>query len=95
MIFPVYHILPRIHIWKVRFRDDPSFENDEVYDEIDRFHQERDERILKDFQKKTSKSADNEVLGVYESESELSDSSEDSIDDRLKESSKVRSELFK
>ena len=76
------------------FREDTGFESDEVYDEIDRFHQERDERILKDFHKKKPKTADEEVLGIYESESELSDSSEDSIDDRLKESSKVRSELF-
>ncbi|KAE9555215.1 hypothetical protein FO519_001565 [Halicephalobus sp. NKZ332] len=66
---------------------------DEVYDEIDRFHQERDEKILKDFGKKKSKISSEEVLGVYESESELSDSSEDSVDEALKKRRRVQKEI--
>lgn len=64
-------------IHKLSYRSDSD--SDEVYDEIDKFHQEQDNEILKDLNKRKSRSGTEEVLGVYESDSELTDSSEDSV----------------
>uniref|UniRef100_A0A914ZAK5 Sas10 C-terminal domain-containing protein n=1 Tax=Panagrolaimus superbus TaxID=310955 RepID=A0A914ZAK5_9BILA len=64
---------------------------DEIYDEVDVFHQDRDNEILGDFNiGKKKQRVESEVLGVVASQSDLtddedydSDESDDSVDERL------------